>query len=284
MTARSQPWSDWIRSNEWRGSSDTSMPILPAAASDIITIVVDSEVTVAQISHIVSKDPVLATRVLRMANSAYCAPPQGVATIKEAIVRMGTAAVRNMVLAACLASRGRDPRVYGVRGRDEFDHAIGTAYTAYFVADLIGSSPDEGFLAGLVHDIGKLLLLKLAYDYGRWRGTPVDRAEIEEVIATEHASVGAGLLSRWRIPPTVHESVMWHHEPEAAPHYPRQAELVYVADRLSHRYAFGCERDERLLLEDPRCARLSISDEWIEMADSRVPALYAMARQILSAN
>jgi putative nucleotidyltransferase with HDIG domain len=276
------PWSEWIRSGAWRTAVDSSVPMLPALAHEAIAVAADAEVTIGRLSQVVAKDPILATRVVQLANAAYCAPLKPVTTLSDAMVRMGTAAVRNMVIAACLASRGRDDKMYGENGRAQIDHAIGTAYMAHLVADHAGWNPDEAFLAGLLHDIGKLLLLKLAHDWSKWHGTPVPNEDLADVLATEHAVAGALLLRASQFPRSLIESVLWHHQPEQATENAREAEVVYLADRLSHRYGFGCDVDETPIADDPRCARLDVSEEWIAMTDVRAPGLVAVARVALA--
>jgi putative nucleotidyltransferase with HDIG domain len=282
VTPVEHPWPEWIRSGAWRESFDSSMPMLPALAHETIAVAVDHDVTIARLSHVVSKDPMLATRVVQMANAAYCAPLQTVATLSDAIVRMGTSAVRNMVIAVCLASRGGDARIYGPGGRAQIDHAIGTAYMAHIVAEQVGWNQDEAFLAGLLHDVGKLLLLKLAYDWARQHGTKVPSEQIEEVMAAEHAATGAVLMRSLHLPLQLIEGVMWHHEPQAAPHHSREAEVIYVADRLSHRYGFGCVRDDTPLLDDAMCGRVAPTDAWLQSIDNRAVGLYTVARRILN--
>jgi putative nucleotidyltransferase with HDIG domain len=273
-------WSEWVRSGEWRHLSDGSLPMLPALAHEAIAVAADPDVTITQLSHVVSKDPALATQVVHLANAAYCAPLQQITTLREAIVRMGTAAVRNLVIAVCLARRG-DARVFGAAGRTQIDHAIGTAYLAHIVAERVGWNPDEAFLAGLLHDVGKLLLLKLAYEYRNWR-TDVDPDELEAVLASEHATEGAILLRALRFPRHLVESVLWHHQPLEAPEHQSEAEVVYFADRLSHHYGFGCPRDTSSLLDDPVCVRVNPTEEWLGTVDRRAVGLYTIARRILN--
>ena len=254
--------------------------MVPALAHEAIAVAADPDVTITELSHVVSKDPALATRVVHLANAAYCAPLQPITTLPEAIVRMGTAAVRNLVITVCLASRGAT-RVYGSAGRGQIDHAIGTAYLAHVVGERAGWSPDEAFLAGLLHDVGKLLLLKLADEYRRWRGAGVDPAELDEVLMSEHAVAGAVLLRGLQFPRHLVESIMWHHQPLDAPEHRLEAEVIYFADRLSHHYGFGCERDATPLLDDPCCVRVDPTEEWLLSVDRRAVGLYTVARRIL---
>ena len=137
-------WSDWVESGEWADGSDSAMPMLPALAADVMSLAIDPDVSVARIARVIAKDQVLATRVLRLANSAYCAPMQEVTTVNDAIVRMGTGPVRNVVLAVCFTSRLQGANVYGPQGRELMDHAIGTAYLARLVAEKLGAGRRRG--------------------------------------------------------------------------------------------------------------------------------------------
>src|SRR5918992_393051 len=139
---------------EWlKKADDTVIPMMPAVAHRVIELVSDPEVSIATIAALVSKDQVLASRVLGLANSAYCAPMQTVSTVLEAIVRLGTSAVRNVVVTVSFTSRMHDPRIYGEAARERADHAIGTAYVARLVAEKAKVDENEAFLCGLLHDI-----------------------------------------------------------------------------------------------------------------------------------
>lgn len=276
-------WSDWVESCEWAGSADTAMPMLPALAQDVMALALDPDVSVVQIARVISKDQVLATRVLRLANSAYCAPMQEVSTINDAIIRMGTAAVRSVVLAVCFASRLQEANVYGPQGRDLVDHGIGTAYLARLTAEQVGVDADEAFMYGLLHDLGKLLLLKLSRDFIRFGGPTPTATEIETVMRDRHAEMGARIMRQWQLPAALEEPVLYHHNPDACVNYPTEAAVAYAADRLSHRYGFGCEADPDIdPREDAIMHRLGLKDAWIVEMDRRAPGLFQVARQIVA--
>jgi HD-like signal output (HDOD) protein len=143
-TLTERPGSTYLR--DWLKATDFSIPVLPAIAARVIEVASDPEVPVSQLARIVSKDQVLATRVLGFANSAYSAPMQEIDSVTDAIVRMGTAAVRNVVVTVCFASRMHDPKVYGEHGAALVDHGIGTAYLSRLVAERAGVPEEEAFL------------------------------------------------------------------------------------------------------------------------------------------
>jgi putative nucleotidyltransferase with HDIG domain len=260
---------------------DAAIPMLPDFAHRVIDMVSDEDVSVAQLAGVVSKDQVLASRLLGLANSAYFAAMSQISTVQEAIVRMGTAAVRNLVVTVCFYSRMQDRNVYGERGKPLLEHGIGTAYMARLVAEWCGLDEEEAFMYGLLHDIGKLVILKAAHDVRRQTGQAVPEDVLDAVMIELHAEVGARVLRRWRLPALLDEPIVHHHDWTQAVHEPKKAAVTYFANRLSHRYGFGCEVDWSDLLPDPVCAELNIDQAWIEQTDRHAPGLVDVAKKIL---
>jgi putative nucleotidyltransferase with HDIG domain len=277
--ATDSSWKEWVKSGDWQSSAD-AIPMLPSQAHEIAEIALNPDVPAIRVSGIVSKDPVLATAVIQLANSAYSGSAVEITSINEAVVRMGTSAVRSVVTASCLTSMMADPKVYGSRGRELMDHSIGTAYLARLIADGCGGDADEAFLAGLLHDIGKLLILKLASESqkGVARPTPED---VEELIAAEHAAFGGFLVKRWRLPSTLEDPIVWHHDPPKAAHRPREATIVYAANRLAHKYGFGCPREAVELEQEPLFGNVRIDARALAKFDDRAPGLFEIARKII---
>ena len=285
VVARSRPEEqhrvEWIRSGEWLESQDITLPMLPARAAEVMHLAMDPEVSAGRIATVMSKDQVLATLVLRLANSAFSAPASEITNVSDAVVRVGTRAVRNVVVASCLVSRMKDPQIYGKYGPALTDHSIGTAYLARLIAEHAGEAPDEAFLYGLLHDIGKLLILKLARDTSLRYGPPARDDEIETLIVEKHAEFGGYLLEQWKLPAHLNDPVVWHHWPFRAEVDPRAAAVAYAANRLAHRYGFGCRPDGFDPLSDPVCASLGLDARRLEEMDTRAPGLFEVARQTI---
>ena len=267
-------WTEWVESDEWPQATSASSLALPANASDIMVLALDPDVSVAQLVHVTSRDQVLAARMLRLANSAYCAPLEEITTISDAVVRLGTASVRNVVLATCMASRLQQGTAYGPMGTGLASHGIGSAFLCQAVAKRAGVNPEEAFLYGLVHDLGKLLVLQLAKDYAAAGGAPVDPAELNALLARRHADFGGRMLADWRLPSVIQQPVVHHHHPQNCKEHPVEASVVYVANQLSHRYGFGCEPvPEATLLNDSVAGQLGINETWLADMDQRAPEL-----------
>ena len=265
------------------GDHSAAVPTLPAVAQRAVLMASDPEVPVFKLAELVGKDQVLASRVLGLANSAFSAPSMRISTVLEAITRVGTAAVRNVIVTVSLTSM-KDRAIYGSRGQDLFDHALGTAFMARLVAERVRVSEDEAFLAGLMHDIGKLVILKLAYDHGRRAGEKVANDILDLALQERHAMMGSLALRRWHLPDSVDDPVMFHHNYAAAPRHQREVEVCYLANRLSHRYGFGCPpepAEAATFADDDVFALLGLNQSWLEATDQKAPGLVAVAKQLL---
>lgn len=265
-------------------SPDAGIPVLPALAQQVISLAGDGETPAWKLAGVIQKDQVLTAKILGLANSAFCGSLQRVSSVMDAILRMGTASARNLVMTVCFTSRTYDPTIYGPSGRTLMDHGLGTAYLGRLVAERAGLAPDAAFLVGLLHDLGKLVILKLAFDQKK-KGQGVTPDELEWLIQTTHAAIGARVLDRWQLPEEIVAPVAWHHDPDQAiePHT-RAAAVAWLANRLSHRYGFGCSPEpDADLLSDPITIGLGIDEAWLATADEKAPGLFQVARDVLAA-
>jgi HD-like signal output (HDOD) protein len=270
-------WIEWIDSDDWRSSMD-AVPMIPAVAREVLDFASDANVPVKRIVKVVGKDPILASRVLRLANSAFSASAVPITSVSGAIVRMGTESVRNLVTATCVASILSDNGAQGNAGRELIDHGIGTAYIASFIAAAADEPRDQAFVYGLLHDIGKLLVYHLAHHPHRGVRKPT-REELSDVTAKRHAEFGGHLLTLWKLPRPLHEAVRFHHNPELADD-PRPAAVTYAANRLAHHYGFGCKAEEIDFLADPVFAEVNVKPETLAHIRHQAPMLYEVARQL----
>lgn len=278
-TGDAQAWFEWLDSGAWERTLDATTSMIPALAVEIARIAQDPDVSALRLTQVISKDPIMAANVVRLANSAFSASSTTITSLSDAVVRVGTRAVRQLVTASAITSSLRNPKIYGAAARDMVDHAIGTAYLAWLVADRVDDDPDTAFLCGLLHDIGKFVILKLAHEDHPTPASMTD-AKLAHCIAARHARVGGRALARWQFADQIRMPVMWHHEPgEAHGHLP-QAAVLYAANRLAHRYAFGCSSDTESPLDDPIFSKLGLDAEFLAELDAKAPGLFDVARKI----
>jgi len=218
------------------------LPSLPQAVSKLLEATYDDESSMAYIAEIAGKDPALTAEILRLAHSPLFGSRRRVATLSQATVILGLHTVQNIAVSLSVYGAFSDlADVPGFSLGTFWWHSLASAACSRFLALRAGyESPEEAFVAGLLHDVGQLVLIRQAPgDYAKAfqaasNGQTLIAAE-REIWGYDHAQVGADLLEYWRLQPLLCDAVRFHHHPvsevSSALHLVR---IVFVADRLSH--------------------------------------------------
>jgi len=230
---------------------------LPEITVKVVELVEDPKSTAQDLHKVISGDPALCSRILKVVNSSFYGLPGQIASINRAIVMLGLNAVKNIAIAASLAKlfRGGD-LTPTFSARDLWTHCNITAAAAKIVANnlKLGLS-DEAFLAGLVHDIG--IMVEMQCDRNKLvevlrrtgadsKGIPAcDMLEAEKgVFEATHQDFGAGLCEKWKFPRSFAYVTGFHHSPMTLPSEHRTlTAVIYVADRLAADSGMGFRQD-----------------------------------------
>lgn len=209
------------------------LPIFPRAARQVVRKVSNPDVSLHELESVASLDPVLAGGLIQTANSAFYAPAQPIGTIQHAIAYLGTELTRKVLLAATIRGNFASMRLHQL-----WNHSLDVAQAAEQLARLSESKIEapEAFLAGLVHDVGRLAFsimpatfLERFYRLTEGGCPPV---QVEVCLSgRSHAEVGSDTLTQWKFPAPFCDAVRWHHSPErtSAP----LASLLYLAESLT---------------------------------------------------
>jgi putative nucleotidyltransferase with HDIG domain len=197
----------------------------------------------ARLGRIIERDPSLTAKVLQYANSAAVGARREVTEAVDAVRLLGCEAVSSLALAVHAFSRLEAARLPSFSQKRLWEHSLAVAGAARAIAseERARAQGDESFTAGLLHDVGKLVLASNLPD---WYGQAVELARAErlsdheaerEVFGATHAEVGAYLLSLWGLPGAVVEAVAHHHEPRRAQAASFSAlAAVHAANALLH--------------------------------------------------
>jgi HD-like signal output (HDOD) protein/nitrogen-specific signal transduction histidine kinase len=228
-----------------RISTLKDLPSLPHILMKLMAACNDENGSLGDIVDILTNDPSLCAKVLRMVNSAYYGLGSRVDGIDQAVAYLGTDAVKN--IAVCSAVY----QAFNTRkGDSAFNlklfwwHSLKCALLSrIFAKEVAYGRPEEAFVAGLLHDIGKLVLwVNFPEKYTELIKQYEDRAEMlatgESQLGATHSQIGAWLLDRWKFPSLVADSAFYHHEPleriaDALP----LSQIVYTANMLSGKTA-----------------------------------------------
>lgn len=212
---------------------------LPDAAMRLNALLVDPDASARDIAEVVSVDAALTARVLRAVNSAYFGLRTRVDTISKAISMIGTSELHSLVLTTS-ASQAFKNISYKLMDMETFwQHSVRAALAARgFAETALKRHRERVFLAALMHDIGKLVLYhqvpavsaRILEAVGEGR----QQEEVEaSLLGFTHADVGAVLLERWNLPPSLTVPVRYHHRFEEAPEYLQEAALISLGSRVA---------------------------------------------------
>ncbi len=201
---------------------DFDPPIFNQVALKLQQLITKGDYSLADIAKIIYRDQGLASDVLKIANSVFYSGIRPAKTIQDATVRLGTKAIYNLVTALTQKQlyRTRNKK-YGRWATPLWSHSLGVAIAARWLALNLRRRQlaDEAFMAGLLHDIGKLVLLKVLEDLDDPKTTPegISADLVDEILETMHAYHGERLMRRINIPDVYCEVAGMHHDPGIDP-------------------------------------------------------------------
>ena len=215
---------------------------LPDVFIRINQLVEDPDSTLDDISKVVSQDPSFTVRLLRVANSPFYGFSSSIETVSRAVTLIGTSQVRNLALSTSVSSTFAGlPN--GLVSMDNFwHHSLYCGLVARILAHRVRKSdPEAVFTAGLLHDIGELVIfnrlpaqakeaLLLVLDSGD--ELPVYEAE-RQTMGFDHAQVGGELARQWHLPPLLVDCIAFHHDIKQAQNCPRETAIVHIANILA---------------------------------------------------
>lgn len=201
------------------------LPSLPSLYHDLVSALESDNCSVEHIGTMIGNDIALSAKVLQLVNSAFFGLPQHVSCPRHAASLLGLNILRPLVLLAGSFSQFEDPNLQGYSLEQTVRHSLSVATTARAIASSqtnVGQTVDDAFIAGMMHDIGKLILAvnmseryQTAINLSVKAAVPLWQAELE-VFGTTHAEIGAHLLGLWGLPNSVVEAVAFHHRPSHA--------------------------------------------------------------------
>lgn len=216
-----------------------TFPSMPAAGAKLLALLEESEVSVNEVEDVLRYDPGLTANVLKLANSAYFGIPARVGSVKQAIVLLGLKRLMQLVIASCVgAVMKKSVSGYNMPPGNLWRHSIAVSIAAEaLVKDKNNIDTEDFFTPALLHDAGKLVLGSFvkedlnAIESITIKGIPFVVAE-NMILGTDHAEIGAKILTMWSFPKEIVNAVRWHHDPEASDTSSMQIDVVYLANLL----------------------------------------------------
>ncbi len=213
------------------------LPPLPQAVLALQHTLSDEAASIDRCAAQIRQDPALASRLLRLANSAFYGVPGRVASLDDAVRLIGLRSLRMLAMTAAVSLQFPAPREDVLLLSDFWRHALATAFLAQALASTAGRPPEAAYVGGLLHDIGRLALAVAQPERARDAfGSPEhERARL----GFDHAELGAAVARHWRLPDEMVAMIAEHHAPTSAGREASLVDCVHVADALSHSLGHG---------------------------------------------
>lgn len=231
-------------------SNIKAFPSMPATGAKMLRMLEDPETSVDEIEEVLRHDPGLTGNVLKLANSAYFGIPSKVSSVRQGVLLLGLRKLLQLVVASCVSAVMDKPVPgYDLPPGDLWRHSIAVSIAAEaLVKDKKNIHTEDIFTPALLHDIGKLILGHFVKDELddiekiAGKGVPYVVAE-NMVLGTDHAEVGAQVLTQWSFPRDVIEAVRWHHDPDFSEQAKASVDIVYLSNLLCQTNGKGGEDD-----------------------------------------
>ncbi|MCK5707440.1 MAG: HDOD domain-containing protein [Candidatus Aureabacteria bacterium] len=257
------------------------LPTLPTVLTNVTKMMQNPRVSAAQVGTVIQSDVSLTAKILKLVNSAFYGFPNRISTVTHAIVILGFNAVRSTAMSVSVFdSFGGGGATEGFDRMDFWKHSIGTAATARILAKKMNMKElEEAFIAGLLHDIGLIILdqfvhaefveiLKLVKE----KDMLIRDAEREVLGGVTHSEIGGWLGRKWNMAPALVEVIENYHSPSTASDNYQLSCIVHVADLLTKALSIGNSGDSRMPLVN--------KSAW-EKINIAMPALPSVLQEVL---
>ena len=231
----------------------SSIPTLPTVIERLTRLLQNPKTSAEEVGKAITTDQALASKVLKLVNSAFYGFPGRISTITHAIVILGFSTVKNVVLTASIfdafRNKGEGSPVFNLE--DFWLHSIACGAASLSIAKQLGSNEkEECFIAGLIHDIGKIILCQympqefnFAIDQSR-KNTQLFYETEKKLFDSTHEEVGGYLAERWNLPMDLQNAVKFHHNPQPSHDHYMVTAIVHCADIIVRALDYGNGGDD----------------------------------------
>lgn len=212
---------------------ELKLPVLPDIPSKVLAITTNPEMDISELSHLIHRDQALASHVLRISNSAAYAGNRQIASLTQAITRLGARLVGDIAFSISLQTD-----VFKIQGYEQvvkqlWRHALASGLYGKEIARMRRRNIEGQYLCGLLHGIGKPVILQAAIDLRNQLDLPLDREMAILLMEEFHGSVGSILTFTWGLPDIVSKTSLYYRDYHEAPIYRDETIATYLSGLLA---------------------------------------------------
>jgi putative nucleotidyltransferase with HDIG domain len=219
--------------------SVSSLPSLPEVVNRVMALMRRQQVSLGELAEALSLDQALSVKVLQLANSPFYGVSGRITSIRDGINILGMRQLGTLVLAAAMTEQFKRLHGKALQLEEFWSHSVACGVAARALARQLGMDEAEAFTAGLLHDVGRLVLEscypeEMAALIQRSNDGDQDLSELElKFLGVEHAEVGAWVCEHWKFPSDMVTSIRFHHQPPAG-QQPSLTDILHVANVMVH--------------------------------------------------
>ena len=228
-----------------------NLPTLPTVYAEVERLCKNPDVSADELSKVIETDPSITLKLLNLSNSAFFGFSRRITTVRDAISLLGNQTVENTILNIAVFEATRDLKNSAGLDKNQFwVHSVGVGSVARFISGKMGLNREESFTAGIVHDMGKIILDALYTDFYTNVFARVQEGSLsifeaeEEVIGLNHSQIGRELCKNWNLPTGLTEAVAHHHRPSGAEEDSEIASLTHLGDAICRKLGVGSGGDD----------------------------------------
>ena len=210
---------------------ELELPLLPRSTAQILA--ASEEELGGLLSNVLGRDLSLAASVLQMANTPLYRGTSPIVSIPQAMNRLGTKIIRSLIMTMSWNSKGFQVGEYAAEVKQLFAHSLGVALCSQEVARRLRKNVEEAFLVGLLHDIGRPILLQAVCTVAKELKLHASRGAVLDMIVMRHPEIGALLVQRWTLPVRFQRIIAAHHEAEPCAEDRAGVHLLQLGDVLA---------------------------------------------------
>ncbi|MBS0151177.1 MAG: HDOD domain-containing protein [Nitrospira sp.] len=248
-------------------TGDIELPLLPQAASRVMALASDPNADAAKLSALIHQDQALAAHVLKIANSPAYMPRSPVVSLQHAVAMLGITLLSEIAFTASLKVGAFQVPGYEDEVKQLWRHSLATGAFAKEVARTKRMNVESAYLCGLLHEIGKPVVLRITTTIDREQSNkwvkalaPIldNKSHIKTLIEGYHTGVGVLIAEKWSLPKQVAEAIQYYGDYEHAAAFRQECMLTFVADRLASHLLTPEEMPEDSLRDHPAFAELNL--------------------------
>lgn len=261
-------------------AGEIELPLLPQAASQVMALASDPSADAAKLSSLIHQDQALAAHVLRIANSPAYMPRSPVVSLQHAVAMLGITLLSEIAFTASLKSGA-----FQVPGHEDdvkrlWRHSLASGAFAKEVARMRRVNVESAYLCGLLHEIGKPVVLKTATTLAQAQRTTVDKSTLHGWIDGYHSRVGTVIAEKWGLPKQVGATIQYCDDYDHATSFRQECLLTCAADRLATHLLTPDDMPDESLRTHPVFAELNLYPNDIDQLLTRKDHVLAVVNAL----